>query len=261
MKSKLTNFFVFAFLAMKSFSQEKSTTLSGVIYNSYSTVSDVHIINLSNKYGSVSNKNGEFKIKVTLNDVLLFSSIQHKIIKIKINQNIINSGFLKVELTPSVTILDEVFLHGLSGNLEIDLQKTPKDSIPKHNFKFNPSDVYKIKEDYATNFLKPPNAEALTNPILMNGAGAAATIPDFQYIAEQRLKKSLAKKKSFPAKIIREFGIDFFVKDLKIPENKIHHFISYCEYRNIVEKYYNKKVLEVIEILTEESKTYTKIEH
>jgi len=261
MKLKPTYLLVFVFLAMKLSAQEKSTTITGVIVSSHKPISDVHIINLSNKYGAVSDLNGSFKIKVTVGNILLISSIQYETVKIKITKKHIALNFLKIELKPIVNILDEVFLHGLSGNLEVDIKNTPKDTIPKHNFIFNKSDIFKIKEDYSINFSKPPNAEAFTNPLYLGGVGASASIPNFQYIAEQKLKKSLARKKSFPDKIIKEFGIDFFTNDLQIPKDKIYHFISYCESRDIIKKYYDKKIMEVIKILTDESKTYHEIEH
>ena len=46
-----------------------------------------------------------------------------------------------------------------------------------------------------------------------------------------------------------------------IPEDQINLFLSYCEYRDVVEKYYNNKELEVIEILNQESKNYNAIKN
>ena len=60
-------------------------------------------------------------------------------------------------------------------------------------------------------------------------------------------------------KLKKELGVAFFVENLKIPEDKIYNFINYCETKNIIEKYYANKVLEVIKILQEESILYNEI--
>ena len=67
---------------MKSFAQEKSITISGELVSFKNIVSGVHIINLNNKHGTISNDNGEFEIKVSENDTLLISSIEYQILKI-----------------------------------------------------------------------------------------------------------------------------------------------------------------------------------
>ena len=75
MKIKLTNLTLIAFIAVKSFSQENSTAIFGIVRSEKVPVADAHIINLNKKIGTISNKNGEFEISVAVNDTLLFSSI------------------------------------------------------------------------------------------------------------------------------------------------------------------------------------------
>ena len=95
----------------------------------------------------------------------------------------------------------------------------------------------------------------------MNGAGGSARIPNFHMIKLRKLKVNLKNKKAFPIKIKKELGINYFTSDLKIPEEKIDHFLGYCEYKNIIEEYYKNNLLEVIKILREESKTYNEIKN
>lgn len=261
MKLKLTSLTFFIFISLHTFSQENSTIIFGEISSSNIPLKDVHVINLNTSLGTISNSNGEFEIEVSKNDVLLISSIQYNHLKISITAVVLKDKKINIILTPIVNELDEVFLNGLTGDISNDISKVPKDTIPHHSFVFKRSDVLKIGPDYSTNFSKAPNAERLTNPVLMNGVGGSATIPNFQLIAEQKLKRELAKKKNFPTKLKRELGTDFFIKNLKIPEEKIDNFISYCENRDILSKYYSNRVLEVIEILKEESNTYNEIKN
>lgn len=252
---------LFVLVVSKITAQENSEIISGNIYNLNKMVPNVHIINLNTKMGTISNVNGEFEISVSKNDVLLISSIQYNPLKISISERILNNKKLNITLNAIVNKLQEVFLNGLTGDLNYDIKNKPKDTLPNHSFVFNKSDVYKIKPDYSTDFSKAPDAEVLTNPILMNGVGASVAIPDKSIERALKLKRELKKKKNFPYKLKKEFGLDFFINDLKIPEDKINNFITYCEYRNIYTKYYNNRVLEVIKTLQEESKIYNEIKN
>ena len=248
--------FLMLFLHIKTHAQKKYETFFGVIYNESETISNVHIINLNNKTGTISNTDGSFNINASIGDVLLFSSIQFDPLKIKITEAYISSKKLIIILTPTINKLDEVFLNGLTGDLDYDLANQPKDTTPKHTFVFNRNEVRKLGPDYSINFYKAPDAEAFTNPILMNGVGASVTIPDKKIIAYKKYKRELKKKQYFVYKLKKELGITFFIENLKIPEDKIYNFINYCETKNIFEKYYNNNVLEVIKILQEESIPY-----
>ncbi|MDD3721991.1 MAG: carboxypeptidase-like regulatory domain-containing protein [Lutibacter sp.] len=241
------------FYAMNCFSQEKSALISGTIISSNKTVSDVHIINLNTKMGVVSNDKGEFELMVSLNDTLLFSSIEYERKKIRITGNYIKYKRIIVELISFVNELDEVFIEGLTGNLSYDLNKISKNTIKNHSFLLKPNDLKKAL---------PPNSHGSEKAPYVGffpPAPGGFSGPDRRYEAEQRLKREFARKKQFPLKIKKELGLDFFTKVLHIPEEKIDNFLAYCEYRGIIDKYYNNKVLEAIQILQEESKSYHEI--
>jgi len=257
MQQKLTITFVLL-IAMNSFSQENRLLLSGKVFDSKSVVSNTNILNLTNNKGVISNDLGLFEIYVKINDTLLFSSIQHERKIIVISDDIIESNALNIQLNINVNQLDEVFLTGLTGDLKADI-KTVKDTIPKMNFWYNPKTVMNTKNKFEVDHSAAPNALSMTDPTYTGGGGAGATIPNFQLIKEQKLRRELNRKKDFPEKLKRELGERFFTQKLKIPKEKINHFIAYCEYLNILEMYYNHQKLEVIKILTNESKNYSKI--
>ncbi|WP_457616118.1 hypothetical protein [Lutibacter sp.] len=258
MKKQLTSLFLF--FTIVAFAQERNyTSIIGKIYSGNKIVTDAHIINLNNKLGSVSNDYGEFEINVKENDTLLISSIQYEKRKIRITKIHIKKRKLVIHLIPLVTVLDEVFLERLSGNLLSDLSKAPKDTI-RHNFTFKASDLSKKLPVDQSGILSPPDAEAFTNPIYISGGGGT-TIPDFYMIAKRKLKKVLTKKKQFPEKIVGDLGVSFFTQQLKIPKEKINNFLQYCEYKNIIEKYYKNDLLAVIQILIDESKAYNAIKN
>jgi len=259
---KALNLFCLLFVALNCYSQQNHKALTGKLLNHQKHLKNVAVINLNTKLGTISNDNGDFTISAKLMDTLLISSLQYQIKKIVITNRIWNAiKPIVIQLTPSVTILEEVFVSNkITGDLVLDSKNKPKDKTPKSNFTLNINEINAFSFKYITpDYTKPPNAETFTNPIQMNGVGGSASIPDKRYEKLKKFKKLVLQKKAFPVKIVETLGLPFFIKVLKIPKEKINHFLTYCEYRNIIEKYYNHQLLDVIKILQDESKNYHKI--
>lgn len=257
-KNNLTNFTFLFFLVTNLFSQEKAITINGKIHSADTLLANVHIYNISKKVGTVSNDLGEFKLNVSALDTLYISSLEYTKMNVVVTEKNITAGFIQIEVFPLVNELDEIFLRHLTGNLSVDIVTTPKDTLPKHNFVLTPSDFNKNLSEDSFARDKRINAQATVDPLGPPGGGSIG-LPNKNYEKELKLKRELAQKKGFPETIKKDLGIDYFTKTLHIPEEKINHFLSYCEYYDIIAKYYNNQVLEVIEILKEESKNYNAI--
>jgi len=254
-------FLLVLFVALNCYGQQNYKTLTCKLLNYKNGVSDVAILNSNTQLGTVSNDSGEFSIRVKLKDTLLITSIQYQVKKVVITNEILNSFKpIIIQLIPSVTILKEVFVHRkITGDLALDSKNTPKDKTPKSNFKISKAEIRAFSFKYsAPDYTKPPNAELFTNPIQMYGVGGVGSVPDKRYEKLKKFKKLLHQKKDFPTKIVETLGLPFFINELKIPKDKINHFLAYCEYKNIIEKYYNNQLLDVIKILQDESKIYHK---
>ena len=258
MKLTLTNFAILIFIATNSFSQEKSVKISGAIYSSNKPINDIHVVNLNNRFVTISSTEGTFEILAKEGDVLLFSSIQFENKKITISKYHIESTSIITTLVPIVNILDEVFLHGLTGSLDVDFKKTPIDTVPKSNFTYQIGDLDKKLPGDEFGYKKNVNAESFTNPIYLAGGGQGSKY-NKQLETERALKRKLEKMKKFPYQLRKRLGDDFFINSLKIPKEKIYLFIDYCESKEISTKYYDNKLLEIIEILKNESLNYIKI--
>ena len=254
MKRKPTCLFLLVFFAMNCFSQERYVLISGKIISPNNSVGDVHIVNLNSKLGTVSNDNGEFEMMVSLNDTLLFSSIEYQRKKIRMTGNYLKYKRILVELISTVNELDEVFIEGLTGNLNYDIKKVPNDTVRKHSFFLKPGDLKKALPPDLHGSEKAPYV-GFFPPI------PGFSLPDPGYEAEQRLKREISRKKQFPSKIIKQFGLTYFTEKLHIPEEKIDHFLAYCEDRNIIAAFYKNNLLEVIQILREESTAYNALKN
>lgn len=257
---KLTNLFIFLLIAINCFSQKSTSLVTGSITSFNGSIADVHIINLKTEQGMVSDETGNFKMYLAVDDVLYISTVQFNNERIQITEEHINSEQIDIFLIPKVNELKEIFITNLTGSLSVDYLNIPEDPTPKHNFSLTPEDIKAIAAGGSWGHHASPNAENFTNPIQMSGFGIGLGIPDKGVMSKQQLRKALSLKKQFPIKLIQKLGTDFFTIELKISEDKIHHFISYCETRNIMKLFYENKMLDLITILIEEGKKYHEIQ-
>lgn len=80
-------------------------------YRDSAVIEDVHIINLSKKLGTTSNKNGLFKITSTVGDSLLFSVLGYEFEMVIVDSsNLILERLNTVELAPKTYSIPDIFV-------------------------------------------------------------------------------------------------------------------------------------------------------
>lgn len=259
--------FILTFFCLHTYSQSKREIIYGKVLDSTQTISNAHIININTSQGTASDEKGAFKIYAKENDSLRITSIGYKT-KIVILKPT-NFGIAKNEILLEKTIyeLDEIFVknHNLTGSLELDTKKTPKDTVGElvrnmvksiQNLDYNAIINMPIGKDE----IHLAKVKAPGNPISLSGAGGSVGIPDYQAIKKRELRKKITEKKEFPNKLLNQLGSHFFYSELKIPKDKYYHFITYCSYNNKVKELFkSKKILELIQLLQKESIAYLKI--
>lgn len=96
-------------------------------------VENINVINKAAHEFTITDSDGNFKIRVRLNDTLQFSSIQHKPYSVIVDDHLIANKFLVVQLEEKVNQLDEVVVGKiLTGNLLSDIKNIEGD--PPINF-------------------------------------------------------------------------------------------------------------------------------
>lgn len=122
--SEIRHLLLFFILIIPWLAITQTTELKGQILAS-SDVEGIHILNLTSKFYTITNEKGEFSITGKLNDTLVFSSVQYKIVSLKISRDNLINKYILVELEDYVNVLSEVFIGDpLSGNLDDDIAKT-----------------------------------------------------------------------------------------------------------------------------------------
>lgn len=212
--------------------------VSGILLSSNNDVEAVTIFNKSTNKGTITNPNGEFKLKVGLNDVIEISALQFQVVTVLIDSDIIKSKQLKIQLVEEVNQLDAVTLSsGLTGNIETDVSKV-KNIKPiilemgNMNIDFEYHDDKAFDKSVTQNHLK-----SIINPNARNYLPNIGKILGLIFNSKKELK---LKKKIFvgfeydkPKDLLSIYSLKYIQEQFEIPEEKIQLFIAFIETKGI----------------------------
>lgn len=87
----------------------------------------VHVVNLNQVIGTITNEEGKFSIRAAVNDTLYFSYLGFKSQKIRVTNDMFKFKETKIALTELAYALEEVIVspYQLTGYLEIDVKNLP----------------------------------------------------------------------------------------------------------------------------------------
>ena len=238
---------IFLFLVSNLvFSQDERTWIRGkVLYKNINVVS-ANVVNNTSGQATITNEDGEFEMKVRLNDRLVFSSVQYEIRSTTIDKDILQKSRLVIDVNEKVTILDEVVVGPENTEKFLDLKK--------EEFK---------KVDYIADKSTRIKNEILKAGTFNNGLNF---INLYKAIAKSSNKVELDKKninslKYKPSDLIREVYDDsFFVTTLGIKKDNISEFLLYCNDRFPSKVLFKKSnEFQLIDFLINQSEKFKKI--
>ena len=130
------NFFLMLFLCwgLPMLGQEPDTPVqegdfSAVVINAQTQrpLESVHVINLNQVVGTITDQKGEFTIRAAVNDTLYFSYLEFKPQKIRVTNDMFRFEGTQIALTELAYALEEVIVqpYQLTGYLEIDVKNLP----------------------------------------------------------------------------------------------------------------------------------------
>ena len=107
----------------------QNQTLTAFVENAADNkpIPSVHVINLSQVIGVITDKSGKFEIPAKLNDTLYLSYLGFKSIKISVTNDFLKFENSKIQLTELAYALEEVIVspYKLTGYLDIDAKNIP----------------------------------------------------------------------------------------------------------------------------------------
>lgn len=105
------------------------STINGKVLNASNNVviENVHVVNLNSVKGTLTNENGNFMIKAAVNDTIYFSYLGFKSIRVRVTNDWMKFGEIKIKMTELSIALEEVVVKPveLTGYIEVDAKLIP----------------------------------------------------------------------------------------------------------------------------------------
>ena len=201
------------FLVPAGAQEEDRSLLRGTVLYRNSVVPNENVINTTAQQATITNERGQFVIPVKEGDELVFMALNYQLQMVKITADIIKNNRLVVEVTEKVTELDEVVV---SPEDQEEFIRLSNEDFKGFDYETDEtSDVVNIAEDptvrgmqYGLNFVSI--FKLLANAI------------------EGDKKQEVPPLKV--SEVLRQvYDDNFFVRDLKIPQEQIDAFLVYCD--------------------------------
>lgn len=132
MKKLIPLLFVFTFFIGTSINAQDVNTsveIEGHVLNDATDkpLENVNIVNLNTVRGTVTDADGFFKIKAAVNDTLYFSYLGFKSIRVRVSNDWLKYGDIKIKMTELGIALEEVVVKDvqLTGYVEVDARIIP----------------------------------------------------------------------------------------------------------------------------------------
>ena len=125
---QLFTFFLFSVLVTASYAQEV-VSIRGTVENASddNILENVNIVNLNQVWGATTDKKGAFEIRAVVNDTLFFSYLGFKSIRVRVTNDWLSYGIVKIKMTEIGIALEEVIVKPvtLTGYIEVDARTIP----------------------------------------------------------------------------------------------------------------------------------------
>ncbi|WP_159799557.1 hypothetical protein [Flavobacterium sp. MK4S-17] len=238
---KINFLFLLIIFPLCMFAQKSERELlKGKVISDSLKVEYLSVYNLNAKTGNVTDDEGNFVIYARPADTLKFAGIAFKTM-----QHIVTAADLKQELfvvkiEGEATQLEELLITDLTGNLAVDSKNTKVMAVGS---KFNAAEINK-------NLLPPANGVNIVALINLVAGKKKEAVRD--------KRPAFITDKPFPQAVRELYSDRFFTETLKVPQDEIGLFLTYCDNGN---RYLldPRNEIELISYLDVKSREYLKI--
>jgi len=240
MKVKLTAVALFSFFLWGNAQDDGREVLRGkVLYRGNSVVNE-NVINSNAETATITNEDGQFLIRAKDGDQLVFTAVNYQLKVVTITEEILANKRLVVEVNEKITALDEVVVS------------------PENQKKF-----LEVKnEDFKEFEYEIDRSTEVKNVALLNQndriEGRLNFVNIFKAIFKARDQGGEARAPLKISEVMRQvYDDEFFVVDLKLPQDKIDAFLLYCDDKVQSQSLLKKEnEFQLIDFLVTHSKTF-----
>ena len=204
-------------------------------------IPSVHVINLSQVVGVITDKTGRFEIPAKLNDTIYLSYLGFKSIKIRVTNDLLKFKNSKIQMTELAHALEEVIIkpYELTGYLEIDAKNIPISKSFRYSIPGLPSKGYEGGSRNSGAFSKVVNAIFNPADFLYNLFGKQPR----QFKKLQQMKKDYRIRELLASKFDRETLVEL----LQVQKIDIDEILRNCNYSdNFIKESNDLQILEAI---------------
>lgn len=225
-----------------SFSQDDGRVLlrGQVIYRGSNVVNE-NVINSNTETATITNDEGRFSIPVKVGDQLVFTAVNYQLMVVRVTQEILDKKRLVVEVKEKITELDEVVVSPENQEKFLEVK----------NEKFK---EFEYEIDRGT---EVQNIAQLSQNERIEGRINFVNI--FKAIFNSKNKNNDGEKEPLKiSEVMRQvYDDEFFVVDLKLPQDKIDAFLLYCDDKMASQSLLKKEnEFQLIDFLVNHSKDF-----
>jgi hypothetical protein len=250
MNTKLFYLLLFL-LPLTGFAQSRQL-LRGHLVSDTLQVENLSVLNLTAKTKAVTDTRGNFLIYARVGDTLHFDSMQFRSTRLLITEDDLKQNPLTIHLDVNVTVLDEVVISPLTGDLGKDAKKAKvkplNQDVDDAEFKAYPASK------------RPINGALPVTESQLQGI-------DFKAIYKMIFKPKKRKTdngeiynndvtKTFSEVAVTRYTDYFFTETLQIPPADIALFLAYCDAPEVRPLLDPRKEFELTDYLVKKAKEY-----
>ncbi|MER3373499.1 MAG: carboxypeptidase-like regulatory domain-containing protein [Allomuricauda sp.] len=195
-----------------STAQDDRQLLRGKVLYRSTNVPNENVINSTSANATITNDDGEFAIMVKAGDQLVFTAVNYQLEVVTITEEILRNNRLVVEVTEKVRELDEVVV--TPENQERFLE------VKNEDFK-----QFDYEIDRSTEVENV--AESRTVRGMRDGLNF---VNIFKALFKPNEAEGVQRAPLKVSEVLRHvYDDEFFVVDLKLPQDKIDAFLLYCD--------------------------------
>lgn len=239
-KPLLSILFLFFTLLVTSQDDDRQILRGQVIYRG-SNVANENVINSNTEMATITNDDGRFAIWVKTGDQLVFTAVNYQLMVVKITQEILDKNRLVVEVNEKVTELDEVVVS------------------PENQEKFLEVNNEKFK-DFEYEIDRGTEVQNIAQSQVERGMRDGVNFVNiFKAIFNSKNNNKTQEREPLKVSdVMRQvYDDEFFVSDLKLPQDKIDAFLLYCDDKMGSQSLLRKEnEFQLIDFLVTHSKTF-----
>lgn len=221
----------------------------------------ITVFNKDSGHGTVSSESGDFSLFVQAGDSIYFSAVQYGELLVVVDEEVVTTGKLHVEINEGINQLQEVIVrpHKLTGNIKTDAEsiEVVKISIPPMSFNFND---YEMRPDFHSGAINATEKEGLKK-----GANILGILGE---IVNLVVPKKVNQSKKAPEiglielerKLRASYDNAFFTENFRLSSVEISDFIAYMAEQGFPgELLQDGKELDLLQYLMVESNDFIRL--